>query len=559
MTTSTSDHDRWLRLTLLGDQQAAASLLTLARRRGDPLLGLIARAVCEPVDWFKVCAVLDTLPVEALTPQVATHLRARSHPSRQVAVYQGTHTLIAALAAGQQPATLRLITSLLLWSPMMDAETWLRLYASPLDSLTSLSLVGAASELSLALLDPVASPWVARLRSLCVRVEVRSPRPVATRSMIDRVTAVSSETPPVEEREDDLNALLVRLSRCPTMALTALDLKGALRVDTVRAFTHAPWAGQLVSLRLSDEGLSSAAVRALADAPLAALRTLRVITEQPLQVVDLVALARAPSFLNLRALWLPAEGVMAAAQEVIAQADLDAALRAVALLSCAPADLRAHRLSLRALMSTPDPALRAIGRLLRPRLAALAEEISEALPAAPRHAADATPLHSGLACALTGVSAALFAAAPRPPLVSEQAALAAMMTAYARAVMFFGTSHEAVMLRCAPHITEGPILGALIASLLSDTRTHSCALSLMLKARAPARDPYTRAIQQQVALTIASQRAVRAQRAVISAFGSSDHVQALRASLTPWLWAALRDLSAPGPGAAALPESTGRH
>jgi hypothetical protein len=431
---------------------------------------------------------------------------------------------------------------------VIDEATWARLYASPLDSLTALTLEGAAQQLSLAPLDPVASPWVARLRSLCVRVEVRSPRPVATRSMIDRVTAVSGETPPVDEREDDLNALLVRLSRCPTMALTALDLKGALRVDTVRAFTHAPWAGQLVSLRLSDEGLSSAAVRALADAPLAALRSLIIETKQPLQVADVMALARAPFFLNMRALSLPYEYMVAATQQVSAllldQVEPDAAQRAVALLSCDPADLSTHRMSLRALLNTLDPVLLSIGRMLRPRL----EQIANALAWCP------APMAGGIERALGCILAALNTDGVRALAISEQEAIVAMITRSTHAVRSFGRSQSAALSMCVAYITDAATLGAFIAHLLGDAHTRSYALHIMLRARDRLDDPRVQAIQQQALLMMVSRRAVAAQRAVVALFDRSDRMRAQREALTPWLWAALRDLRAPGPGATTLPD-----
>jgi hypothetical protein len=525
MTTPNTDLSRWLHLTLLGDAKAAASLLIHAKRLNDPLLGLVAQVVCGPVSWPLARQVLDTLPAAALTAEVREHLAARLPKSRRVVTYQdkACNGLLTAAAVRAPAATLHLMTDLSLLTSL-DEVGWQALCAAPLPSLRALVISDTAQRLPLSPLDPVTTPWLAGLHSLCL-------------SIYGQLT---------QSTHDAFNALFARMTQHPAMSLTSLKLTGyRISEDAARALGRAPWVSQLMSLRLCGADLPSVALRAWADAPLTSLRALSIINQTTLQTADIVAFAASPAFIGLETACMGVHNLIEAARLTLtAPPTSDPLRRCLLLLPCTFND-ESDALKPNQALAHPrrDAQIVSLGRLLRPHL----PMFTPALDASP------VPLRmvKGIKRALMCVVAHLNEADAAPLSVSEQAAFAALVPRCAR----MSALEAATLTLYLPHLTDVATLSRLAADLLTDKRTLSFAFSAFCSFRTLHADltcaADLAAIQSQAALALLSQPADHRQQAALGPITSHPP---LRASLTPWLWAALRDLGAPGPGAAAHPD-----
>jgi hypothetical protein len=526
MTTPNADLSRWLHLTLLGDTKAAASLLIHAKRLNDPLLSLVAQVVCRPVSWDRSREVLDTLPAAALSPEVASHLSERLPQKRIMMTYydKSRNPLLTSVAVRAPAATLHLMTDLLLSASPLDLAAWEALCAAPLPSLRRLDVTDSEQRLSLALLDPVSTPWLSGLHrlSLC---------------------AYGQRQPLTQATHDALNALLARMTQHPAMALTSLNIDGyQVTLDSARALGSAPWARQLVSLGLNHAELPSVALRSWADAPLSSLRALSIHNQPALQTADIVAFAASPRFVEMEQVSLVAVDLLEAARLTLTSARAaDPVRRCLLLLPCGPDVTKPQR----ALVGpNSDAQVAALGRLLRPHLATLTRALPEEEPEVPLR------LIKGMERALACIAATLTDADAAPLSVPEQAEVAALVLRCART----GALVAATLTLYLPHLTDVSALSALAAALLRDKSTRVFAFLAFRALRTPPTDPtcaaIITAIQLQATLAALSQPTEYKQH---TALGALNHPP-LRAALTPWLWASLRDLDAPGPGVAALPE-----
>lgn len=505
------DSSRLLQLTLLGDREAAKVLKVYAERRADVLLTLVASATLWTLPWEQVWPVLLKVRADTVQPELLAHLKAKLPKYRPFPNHQ---EMVNGLEAHRHSALFPLVTGIW-WSGSWTSETWEIVRTSRLDALESFTLWGLPAWFKMQSLDLNEVPWLGDLRELAIRAMVYSP------------DSTNAPPPPA------FGPLVEQMAKRPMPALRFLDFTGGTFVPgALASLCAAPWSAQLERLGLDRNYLSASCLEALAGTTFPALRILQ-LNQPQIPPQNLAALACAPFFTKLQMLQL--------------SADENNIVQAIALI---PADMLEARLILLSnctSMSKPDrfysarntvayaPAVRALGAQFRPHLSAL-----EAMT---------RTRHQRLTLAKGAERAMMCVLLNHPSLaLQEQNTLSALAAACAQSQALVCGSFALIF----SHISDTATLARLCAQLLAHPSTQHVVRESHIMRADFVRDDNTRAIQQQVLLTLLATVRPRAQNVALQFLTRGQHT-AQRDALKPWLCAALTDPTRSGPGAQAFP------